>query len=97
MPNTGDDQRDRPEPAASGEPESSTGQAVRIVAVVGGLSSSTAREGLRQIAARTGIKEHHVAQLLTEWGRTGVLCADIRTELHRFLATQSTKAPTTTP
>ncbi|MGW5736651.1 MULTISPECIES: hypothetical protein [Streptomyces] len=62
-------------------------QAELIVAVVGGLSPSAARDGLRQISARTGIKEHHVAQLLVEWGRTGVLCADIRTELHHYLAT----------
>jgi hypothetical protein len=40
---------------------------------------------LRETSMCTNIKLRHVAELVVSWGRTGVLAADIREEIHRRL------------
>jgi hypothetical protein len=59
-------------------------QATSVLAAARRMSLPDARNALREISARTGIKERHVAHLLCEWARTGTLCTDLRTELHRY-------------
>ncbi|MFG2308720.1 ANTAR domain-containing protein [Streptomyces sp. NPDC048566] len=61
--------------------------AVGVVMKLGRLAPEQAEQILRDLSRHTGIKVRHVAQLLVEWTRTGRLCADLRTELDRQLAT----------
>ncbi|MET7520297.1 ANTAR domain-containing protein [Streptomyces sp. NPDC005480] len=67
-------------------------QAAGVLIAVGRMTSAEAWDVLRETSMRTDIKLRHVAELLVEWGRSGVLCADIRTELDRQLA-QRGRAP----
>ncbi|WP_223281351.1 ANTAR domain-containing protein [Streptomyces antnestii] len=67
-------------------------QAAGVIIAVGRMSSAEAWDVLRETSMRTDIKLRHVAELLVEWGRSGVLCADIRTELARQFA-QRRQAP----
>lgn len=61
-------------------------QAAGVLIAVGRMTSAEAWDVLRETSMRTDIKLRHVAELLVEWGRSGVLCADLRTELDRQLA-----------
>lgn len=67
-------------------------QAVSVLIAVGRMTSAEAWDVLRETSMRTDIKLRNVAELLVEWGRSGALCADIRTELNRQLA-QRGRAP----
>ncbi|MCX5442765.1 ANTAR domain-containing protein [Streptomyces sp. NBC_00056] len=67
-------------------------QAAGVLIAVGRMTSAEAWDVLRETSMRTDIKLRNVAELLVEWGRSGALCADIRTELNRQLA-QRGRAP----
>lgn len=73
----------RPQPGAF---DAVVDQAAGVLIAVGRMTSAEAWDVLRETSMRTDIKLRHVAELLVEWGRTGALCADIRTELDRQLA-----------
>ncbi|MFD3480384.1 ANTAR domain-containing protein [Streptomyces sp. NPDC058695] len=79
----------RPQPGAF---DAVVDQAVGVLIAVGRMTPADAWDVLRETSMRTDIKLRHVAELLVEWGRSGVLCADIRTELDRQLA-QRRRAP----
>lgn len=67
-------------------------KAIEVVRAVGRLTAGEAWDVLREVSMHTNIKVRHVAELITEWGRTGELCADIRTELERGLAERRREA-----
>ncbi|MER7201350.1 ANTAR domain-containing protein [Streptomyces sp. CB01635] len=79
----------RPQPGAF---DAVVDQAAGVLIAVGRMTPADAWDVLRETSMRTDIKLRHVAELLVEWGRSGVLCADIRTELDRQLA-QRSRAP----
>jgi len=61
-------------------------QAIGVVLAMGQLTAEQGREVLREVSQQTKIKQHHVAELIVEWARTGKLCADIRKDLEQQLA-----------
>ncbi|MER5399828.1 ANTAR domain-containing protein [Streptomyces sp. NPDC002599] len=61
-------------------------QAIGVVLAVGKLTPEQGWDVLREVSQRTNVKLRHVSELITDWARTGKLCADVRTELERQLA-----------
>src|SRR3989442_1048975 len=61
-------------------------QAIGIIVVLGKLSPSQSWDVLVEVSQHTNIKVRHIAELIVEFGRTGHLCTDIRTELNSSLA-----------
>jgi hypothetical protein len=61
-------------------------QAIGIIAALGKLSPSESLDVLVEVSQHTNIKVRHVAELIVDFGRTGRLCTDIRTELNTSLA-----------
>jgi hypothetical protein len=68
-------------------------QAVGIMVGLGKLSPSESWDVLVEVAQLTNIKVRHVAELIVDFGRTGHLCTDIRTELNNSLARRKVTSP----
>ncbi|WP_405652187.1 ANTAR domain-containing protein [Streptomyces sp. RK9] len=64
-------------------------QAIGVVVAVGQLTPAEAWDVLREVSMHTNTKLRHVAGLLVEWGRSGELTTEIRSELERQLQLRS--------
>ncbi|MDX3265731.1 ANTAR domain-containing protein [Streptomyces sp. MI02-2A] len=60
-------------------------QAIGVVVAMTRMTSAEVWDVLRETSMCTNIKLRHVAEPVVSWGRTGVLAADIREEVHRRL------------
>ncbi|WP_051853184.1 ANTAR domain-containing protein [Streptomyces aureocirculatus] len=61
-------------------------QAVGVILAVARTTVADAWDDLREMSMRTGVKVGSLAEQLVEWGHTGLLSDDIRTELERRLS-----------
>jgi hypothetical protein len=62
-------------------PSARVEEATAIIATIGGLPRDRARAVLQAMAARTHIREWHIAELLVDWAVSGRLPADLHREL----------------
>ncbi|MGW5061574.1 ANTAR domain-containing protein [Streptomyces sp. NPDC004096] len=60
-------------------------QAIGVIVAMTRMTPAEVWDVLRETSMCTDIKLRHVAELVVSWGRTGVLAADIRQEIHRRL------------
>ncbi|MFD8568979.1 ANTAR domain-containing protein [Streptomyces sp. NPDC059639] len=56
-------------------------QAVGVILTMGRMTPAQARDALHEVAARTGVTTAHLARLLVDYPRTGLLPAPVRQEL----------------